>query len=1113
MEPIAIDGDFRDWNGSHLLAIDYFFNDTYRLAQPYNDSRDLAAAYLAVGPTGIYLRADLHDLAYQAEEGHLDLYFLLDVAGDGQEWLPDYTDCRTDSPWELAIALYDSDNHEVYDSDFSSQKANASLEAAYNSGWDAVELSFDSSLLTAAGWDCNPASLNVQVFTTHDGTEGGAGEIADKPDLVDALPQQYPWEQLESDNTGWLNGTLGLGHDQNIVRVTFLHHGNQFLKNVGDFVEDDDSMGFVQVPRIHAHWDAPVSLHISGTLAEGIQWHKPEFNAEMRDLVEAGVAHMVGGYYAEYIPQFFPDEFNNWSLAYGKWYNAYYYNDTSVPVAWVPERVFWDGYEYQVAGAGYSGVVVDTEYGYTGFGGPVGGEHRLWREDNDLNVTFISNRGQGNADHNWQDKIFQPSDSGLNLELRSHLGQLAHTGGPRYALYMDDWEKAAGNVPMWGGPGVVANYNRSIGWLAQRPWLEIVPVEGLFDLPVAGEVDINDCSYFWIDDNFGEGLGDHSYRNWYWSRPPNPAAGTVPYAELSLPGTDRRLGQWDTPGTVIGDTWALISQLPEGNWRDLAYSVWSAGLYETAWWDRVPGEEQSYIPHWQREQAYHSRYAALYYHAWNWTQNGTTGAWAQDVDLDGQAEYLLANEQLFGVWEALGGKLVFLMDQNGTVLVGNHLAGWMEPGDHITDAVTSTTSNHHYDNAGDPGEQAGSFYLEGAHTWAFESLGLENEPFTARVVAGGFSFSHGEQVKNFSLIDEQVVARFQNSGKVRVTATPDMAALRLEGRPQAEPTANGYNWRAGQANLTLLTHGAALTATGHNTLAYYVEVSSPARLTLTAGAPPANRPPSVTPLPDPGIDEDIANDHLLDLWVHFEDESGPGSLTYTVETGSTAYALKVLNGRWLWAAPLEQNWHGLVTAQITATDPGGLSATADFNLTVASVADPPEVLVTQAPAGPQNDSASLAGQITDVDSSPAGVALEGRWKGRNWSAIAPDPAGDWNWSLELGLGDLENGSHTFQLQARDEANVTSAVVEVTIQVLHPAPEPSNGNGNGDPGNGNGNGGDPGNGEPSDQQPDDPSSDAADSADGPLASVWLRVGAVVVLGGLLAGLFVSRRELF
>jgi hypothetical protein len=120
------DNAFTDWSADDLVAFDEFQGegpnnqggDVFRAWDGFDSSRDIVAFYARDGGADghFYFRLDFQDLRPQAEEGHLDIYVVIDTGNpaSGEAALPDDVDILTAMKWEAVVACYQSDSGRVY---------------------------------------------------------------------------------------------------------------------------------------------------------------------------------------------------------------------------------------------------------------------------------------------------------------------------------------------------------------------------------------------------------------------------------------------------------------------------------------------------------------------------------------------------------------------------------------------------------------------------------------------------------------------------------------------------------------------------------------------------------------------------------------------------------------------------------------------------------------------------------------------------------------------------------------------------------------------------------------------------------------------------------------
>lgn len=144
-------------------------NDNYLLNDAFDKSRDITSVTATEGkPTEPYkFKVTMKELAPNAQNGHLDLYLLLNLGiENGQLALPDNIPGSTASPWNVALCGYDDKNFAIYDE---KGELNKSLlkNIKFDPATSSVEFSVDKKVLRDKGWqDGQP--LKVQPFSTKD---------------------------------------------------------------------------------------------------------------------------------------------------------------------------------------------------------------------------------------------------------------------------------------------------------------------------------------------------------------------------------------------------------------------------------------------------------------------------------------------------------------------------------------------------------------------------------------------------------------------------------------------------------------------------------------------------------------------------------------------------------------------------------------------------------------------------------------------------------------------------------------------------------------------------------------------------------------------------------
>ncbi|NPA74772.1 MAG: hypothetical protein GXO25_01660 [Euryarchaeota archaeon] len=1045
-EPIQIDGHFMDWKPQDVKAVDNY-SDEYKFNDGFDDSRDIIAFYYHKGYRHLFFRLDFLDLKYGAEIENLNFYIAIDFKAGGQNWLPDYVETETDTPWEVCLAIYDTNHYAVYLSNWSF--SNESIDGiAYSSQWDSVELSLNETLLTSLGW--NGGELHFQVYTTKDYTNGGAGEIpssstgqnTEESDIVDCIGSTL--YRGDSSHNGWLNGSISSSTVAPRTRIAFLQHANQFLKNVSYFVGNKE-VGMYAVPSIHAYWHVPVNLHISGTLADAIEYYRPDFNRYIRKLVDEKIAYMVGGFYAEYIPKYMPSDFNNWSMAYTKYYIEKYYNYTP-DVCWIPERVYWHGWENTVKNGHYKIVVADTEVAFNWYHPSWAkegkDEYYVWN-DSGIKVLFISNTGRAGNWQNVQDMLPNPTDNALNVNIRKLLVRNEITDPThRYILYMDDWEKFFGNAPGWGGPEVVQVYNESIGWIAQHQWIKAVSLDELANLPVHGDIKINDASYFWLTQNLGTAGSDSTgptdrydlYDAWYYDPYHEITVGTS-YFNYTPKDNIEKLGDYRTPGTVIYDVWTHLRDIPKTSpIYTVAMKSFAAMMYETAWRGKgISITMHDDISSWEKDQAAHIRDCMMFYYAQKWLENRTTGVWKQDVDLDGVKEGIVATKNIYAVIEPRGGKISFAINNNGTILIGNPTVGWHAQGDAYTDIIGIATTNYHYQENPVP-------YNQGGKAYAFSDIGFENDNYSI-TVNNSEIYAYGSHVRKiYRMWNNEIEVQYSTSIDVgvRVTLSPDFASLEhmeylKDGR------VCGFMNTQSNFSVFVIPHNATFYSVKRITLAsylvYYAKGNFSFILRYGNGSYQNMAPWPVKKIPVVRVPEDGRVTRALNLSNYFEDDLDT-KLNYTLEYNTSPGVYVILNGTWISVdaetGEKNNNWNGWINVTVIATDSRGKNCTAHFKIYVYPVNDAPVISVNI--KNNETIRADTTVNITTYDVDGYTVSV---WYSIDNKSFVKGTV------IHLKISELGAGKHTLVIKASDGNatvydNLTFYVVIVKRNLVIPA---------------------------------------------------------------------------
>ena len=689
--------------------------DTYLAYDGLDTSRDIVAFYArdgggvaSGGDDKFYFRVDFHDLVAGAEEGNLDIYVVVDTGNPaaGNTDLPDDVDLATSNRWELVVAVYQTGMGQVYSSPTVTVPY-AFLDAYFNSDLDSAEFSISRTALTDAGWLGNMSSLHFQVFTTKDGTcnscndgQPGAGDIGGRNDVRDTIYDDEVAEDYWMSQEGiknvlsyYFSGSSRAGH----AKVAVVLHGNQAIQPgsvIQELINDGAGAGYNRPLAVHELYRAPLNLHITPTLASALQWAKtdpgvsetwrtnyyasgPAFNEWIARLVQTNVVYLLGSTFSDHILPYFTKEYNRDNVALANEFlgGIYGFVPKTNTVFWTPERVLDDDVFDKILDMGYEYTLVDQMthmWHWLGRSTALGdGGYRINRFNGVK--CFVMNDGASAY-------RFSNNDNGLPMALRALLSRKARSGTQdQVVTLMSNWEDF----------NTLANanaYDRNIIWMANRPWIEIVALEDI----AAGRIDKT-----W--DGVGEGwyvedrgttdrlkithdwlhhASETNYDNWYVGSVYEQGLQTNIFEIRSGVPTPKAYGMMYFTG-MITDTWAEVAAVGDTNIGKLARGALHASVFETAFHDQddpngterfstgqyiYEDTEYQHLADFSANAQAQTRTAAIYERVDDWEAvaaditNVQTSA--EDIDLDGETEYLLFNDRLFGVLDRTGGRMI-----------------------------------------------------------------------------------------------------------------------------------------------------------------------------------------------------------------------------------------------------------------------------------------------------------------------------------------------------------------------------------------------------------------------------------------------------------------------
>jgi len=729
-------GTFTEWTYNDLLALDEYNEGGSQAADVYrtndkDNSRDIVAfsfrdggSVESDGDGKVYFRIDFQDLAPLAEQGEVDAYVVIDTGNPaaGERALPDSVDIATDMRWEVVVAAYGQNsgavlvdtNHgtntttDVQDpnSSFGVERrgiaANGLNAIAWSSRYDAVEIAVERQALLDAGWLGDPTVLNFQVFTTKDGTQNspaGAGDIGGRNDICDTIGDDWLASDYWKDQDNIrLNGKLtsyfsrsGNNDRGKAAKVVLLAHGNQAIQpasTIQSLVHNgapSGAAGYFRMLETHENYNAPLTLHITPTLASALQWAKnpapgadndgPSFNGRIAGLVSAGKAQILGSTFADHVPKYFPQAFNNTDKSLAeKFLDSVYGNGAetaSRQTFWAPERVLDDETLGLVSGMGYSYTFADQMRHFVKWFGrtsALGTDGFRINEVNGIKVFPIHDA--------TSDYLDQTQDEGASVPVRELLSRRARGSVQDQVVVL--WR----DMSDFSNDTKAASYDTNVRWLASRPWIRVV---------TAGQITGGQVAYKGTDGNIHTGWGtvargtglnlaqtakdwiDHAtqenYDNWYFG------SGFEQGLSGRNFGASTAFGQVGTGGHANAAWQTLTGTTFFTGLGNLADSVFHGAMFETAFhstgnsdlskfstgaYINPDSDTNQTLADFSRNSQAQARFAAVYGRVQQWANSATSstlGAEAADVDLDGADEYLLYNSRVFALFEAKGGRM------------------------------------------------------------------------------------------------------------------------------------------------------------------------------------------------------------------------------------------------------------------------------------------------------------------------------------------------------------------------------------------------------------------------------------------------------------------------
>jgi PKD repeat protein len=520
-------------------------------------------------------------------------------------------------------------------------------------------------------------------------------------EMETSLPEKMLRENIDFEITVFENGKMidvfnsdGKNSDAE-GNCAFVHHGNQGLTYTEVFYGSSGGQsglagsGFDEILQVHEATATPGNFHMSGTLMPAAAWHNPEFNTWLNSLVSQGKVEMMTSALGQHIMPFVTNNMNDWSVGVESDMVDYHYN-YEPRTAWVPERVWLAPGSYPNSGVldwagdnwaqhGVWGVVLDDSPHLNGYDN--GKIH--WMNNGSgvsLRVIPINNSFVGNMMYN--------ADGAKN--------QISGMGQYKICVYGTDWEVAS-EMNEHDGSSFLDNYENVLWWCHDNyPGVNVWKLtDAMQNSNFNGTgAEITPGTYGLLGGPDGYGGSNNS---WY-----NQWAGTESHSDFHNP-------KWNY-GYIWSDAHNNLMTAPNNDLAQLGWYTLMINLHETGW------HEGGTVAGWEHRYSSHMKNANVYAEAARWAAGqyqSPLAAYFSDIDHDGVDEVVIHNQNIFAVFESIGGKVNWLFYKDGYgnafSVVGSDMAYWSE-----TDGDYNDASNNHVAALSDvdPNQQGSIYQIE-----------------------------------------------------------------------------------------------------------------------------------------------------------------------------------------------------------------------------------------------------------------------------------------------------------------------------------------------------------------------------------------------------------------
>ncbi len=715
------------------------------------------------------------------------------------------------------------------------------------------------------------------------GDIGGRNDIRDSI-LDDWIAEDY-WqsqEGLQNVLYRWFSGRSRAGRAK-VASIVHGNQAIRPGSYVQLLVNNGEGAGYHRAPLAHSVFACPLNLHVTPTLASALEWAAvdpaagkpwadgPALNARIRDMIATNRVYLMGSTFSDHALPYFTKAFNRDNETLARAFLEQIYDCTIDPVRavfWPPERLLDVDCFEKIRDMGYRHAVIDQDTHLFNWYGRqealTDGAYKLNEIRNESDTDYIVRAFViNNVASSYR---FDTDDGGLDTALRGLLNRKAygwldeHSEDParivtanqdQVVSLMSNWEDFHSNDN-------ADAYDANLRWLVNRPWTPVIALEQI----VAGEVDVtgdgagdpagvgsggwvpvhriaydtmrNKEAHNWINHATQE-----DYDHWYVGQP-GVEEGLEDKVFDIRPGVPlpEAYGMLYSVG-IVKAAWSAVQGIANLSLSRLARATLHASVFQTAFHNEdshdlrryssgaymYPATSSNSLAAFAAIAQAQGRNAAAYARVDTWaaTAGSLTGTStsSEDVDLDGEDEYLLYNSRLFLLLESIGGRMTgawFRDPDDGAVFqfVGN-FAGY-------AGSETELEGSANVEADGD-GARVVAHRTSALKDWWDGSRGYVNDLYDFALIATGWSISSPDDriVKRATLAPDsdkiEVSYITDSTVYVRNGLSPHLDDLLIRGQAGLGALVDG----TGAVSLANAAYSRALVVTigygdpGHNT--------------------------------------------------------------------------------------------------------------------------------------------------------------------------------------------------------------------------------------------------------------------------------------------------------